>query len=200
MTHINNDWVAFEDASRDCSFTGENAAVLLVDLTNRVKTKRLKTATRLLRGLQRLGACIEFCSGDDGAEDNPFDEEGCETCRGLFTEDDSWIYLNLDFIRSWKAFEEVLAHEAVHFLQLLLNREERRRDESNLSVYLSKCWAFDEAKYLDWLSEHTTEGFPVFEVEAYTEMVRPRGVACALEHSYHNSKLWENTWYCPLGE
>jgi hypothetical protein len=193
-------WSEFETELEYCHFTGDAAIEKVLNLSDRVKTKRLTVVTRLLRGVRKLGGRVEFCHCDDLDDESPFEREGEEFAdtRGLFTEDDSWIYLRTDKFKGWGYLEEVLAHEAVHFLQLVLRAEPRMPSGSNLSIYLDRCWAFDGTKYREWLEDQSEEDLPVFEVEAYCEQKRPRGVACALEYVRSNPKLWEGTWYTAL--
>lgn len=192
-----NHWEEFHDTVEECSFTGWNASDKLFQLTERVQEKRLKTVTRLLKESEKLGCRVEFCSEKDSDDDNPF--IGHETCMGLYTETDSWIYINIDKIKSWKSLEETLAHEAVHLSQNVVFKGERSLETNNMEISMDRIWKFyDSEKYRKWLNESSEEDFPVFEVEAYSEMVRPRGVACSLEFLRSSSSLWEGSYYCPL--
>lgn len=182
----------FYKACNSASFTGDQAIENVLHLMGRVGPKRLSVVTRLLNGIYKLGGRVEFCSDVDG--DTLF--EGSAT--GLFCEDDQWIYLRTDHFKSWKSLEQTLAHEAVHLLQHFLFKGERDNKGGNMTIYLDRCWAFDGTEYHKWLEEMSDEETPIYEVEAYSEMSRPRGVACALEYSYSNPSLWQGTYYCSL--
>jgi hypothetical protein len=199
VTDEEKTWEELQRELERCSYIGDLAVAEVLTLSERVMTKRLKTVTRLLRELHRLGARVQFCQCYDWNENNPFEDGSPLTANatGLFVEDDCWVYLRTDWFRGWGMLEKVLAHYAVHFLQLLLKTEPRVTNGLNLSVYLDRCWAFDGERYRSWLEERAEEGFPVFEVEAYSEQKRPRGVACALEHVRTPPRLWEGSWYTP---
>jgi hypothetical protein len=200
MSYYHDDhWQEFESAIEKCSFTGNRAWRRVHQLTNRVQEKRLKTVTRLLNETHKLGCRVEFCSERDRDENNPF--VGNEGCRGLYTECDSWIYLNIDEFKSWKMFEEVLAHEAVHLTQNVVYKGHRNVDDHSMEVSMDRIWKFyDSEKYRSWLDSVSDEEMPVYEVEAYSEMTRPRGVACSLEQLRLTPALWEGTYYCPISD
>jgi hypothetical protein len=192
---LEGDWDNFSNEVEECVFSGPCATSKLFALTKRVKPKRLKTVARLLRGVRSFGCLVEFDSEGD-EEETPFtDSEGCS---GVFTEVDHWIHLNLDLIHSWKGLEEVLAHEAVHLCQNVVYSGERTADCA-MEISMDRIWSFyDSEKYRSWLNGVAEEDFPVYEVEAYSEMVRPRGVACSLEHLRFRTELWSNVYHCAV--
>ena len=135
-----NHWEEFHDTVEECSFTGWNASDKLLQLTDRVQEKRLKTVTRLLKESEKLGCRVEFCSEKDSDDDNPF--IGHETCRGLYTETDSWIYINIDKIKPYRNNET----NVLCFLP--------PQDSSNRPLVESDH-EFDELmKYAHWIELH----------------------------------------------
>jgi len=200
MTYYHNDHAKeFLSAVDECSFTGDNSMYLLDTLTGRVQRKRLKTVTRLLASASKLGCIVEFCSEKDDDKGNQFVDE-YKNANGMYSEDDSWIYINLDKIGSWAKLEKTLAHEAVHLAQNVVFREERKLGESSMDICMDRVWACynDPPGYRDYLESESKEEYPVFEVEAYGEMRLPKAVARSLEILWRKPDLWEGTYYCPV--
>jgi hypothetical protein len=192
---LREDWNDFAEEVERCDFSGPSASSKLLALSKRVKSKRLKTVTRLLKGVRSFGCLVEFDSEEDELETPFTDSDGC---NGVFTEKDQWIHLNMDLIRSWKGLEEVLAHEAVHLCQNVVYRGERTEDCA-MEISMDRIWScYDSNKYREWLEGVAEEDFPIYEVEAYSEMVRPRGVACSLEYLRSKSELWANVYHCSI--
>ena len=191
---LREDWDAFSEEVEKCRFSGPCAADKLLLLSKRVGSKRLKTVTRLLKGVRSFGCKVEFDCVEDGA-DTPFEPD--DSCNGVFMELDHWIHLDLGKMKYWKNVEEVLAHEAVHLCQCVVFKGDRTGDD-DMEISMDRIWSFyDTEKYRKWLDDTSEEEFPIYEVEAYSEMHRPKGVACSLEYLHSRPELWEGTYYCP---
>ena len=67
-----------------------------------------------------------------------------------------------------------------------------------MSLCMSRIWAYDAEKYESWATNLADEETPIYEIEAYVEMERPRGVACSLEYLLSRTSLWANSYYCPI--
>ena len=186
----------FNSELQNCIFSGDTALEKFYTLMGRVKSKRLKTVARLLKGVREFGCRVEFDSAEDPDCDNIFEEN--KDCGGVFTEIDHWIHLNLDLIHSWKSVEQILAHEAVHLCQNVVFKGDRTGD-SSMEISMDRIWScYDSSKYRKWLEDVSEEDFPCYEAEAYSEMDRPKGVACSLEFMKSKFNLWEGTYYCPV--